>query len=95
MDNAKGWVRAEYSYKDGSNTELDPTSSANRYGDDYSITNLRLGFSSEEINSDIVFYIENVFDEDGDLFIYQGSRRPTGKVTNTPRKVGLSLTKRF
>jgi iron complex outermembrane receptor protein len=95
VDNAKGWVRAEYSYKDGSNTELDPTSSANRYGDDYSITNLRLGFSSEEINSDIVFYIENVFDEDGDLFIYQGSRRPTGKVTNTPRKVGLSLTKRF
>jgi iron complex outermembrane receptor protein len=95
VDSVHGWVRGEYSYKDGSNTELDPTSSANRYGDDYSITNLRLGFSNEEINGDIVFYIENVFDEDGDLFVYQGSSRPTAKVTNTPRQIGLSITKRF
>jgi iron complex outermembrane receptor protein len=95
VDSVHGWLRGEYSYKDGSNTELDPTSSANRYGDDYSITNLRLGFSSDEINGDIVFYIENVFDEDGDLFVYQGSSRPTAKVTNTPRQIGLSITKRF
>jgi len=93
--NANGWLRAEYSHKDGSNTELDPTSSSNRVGDDYSITNLRLGFSSDEYNGDIVFYVENVFDKDGDVFVYQGSRRPTGKVTNTPRQVGLSITKRF
>ena len=95
MANANGWLRAEYSHKDGSNTALDPTSSSNRVGDDYSITNLRLGFSSDEYNGDIVFYVENVFDKDGDVFVYQGSRRPTGKVTNTPRQVGLSITKRF
>lgn len=97
MSGASGWLRGEYSYRDESNTELDPRNIVNRVQEEFSITNLRLGFSSAEYNADLIFFWENVFDEDGDVFVSGGQNpgRPTSKVTNTPRTFGVALTKRF
>ena len=45
---------------------------------------------------DLTFFIENIFDEDGDVFIGGGSGgQPTSKITNRPQTVGVQVTKGF
>lgn len=95
----QGWdgaVRVEGSYSDDSFTQFRPTSEENRYQDSYSIFNARASFRNNEMDLDLGLFIENVFDEDGDVFIGGGSgAQPTSKVTNRPRTVGVRFTKGF
>jgi outer membrane receptor protein involved in Fe transport len=94
-----GWdgaVRFEGNYTDSSFTELRPTAAANRFQDSYSIFNFRANFRSQEMDLDLAFFIENMFDERGDVFIGGGSGgQPTSKITNRPQTFGVRVTKGF
>jgi len=93
-----GWdgaVRLEGSYTDDSFTELRPTASANRFQDSYALFNFRATFRNNN-DLDIAFFVENIFDKQGDIFIGGGSGgQPTSKVTNRPQTVGVTVTKAF
>ena len=95
----QGWdgaVRLEGSYTDSSFTELRPDAAANRFQDSYSIVNFRANFRSQEMDLDLAFFIENMFDERGDVFIGGGSGgQPTSKITNRPQTFGVRVTKGF
>ncbi|MBT8078583.1 MAG: TonB-dependent receptor [Gammaproteobacteria bacterium] len=91
-----GAVRLEGSYTDDSFTELRPDAAANRFQDSYSIFNFRANFRYDPRNLDLTFFIENMFDERGDLFIGGGSGgQPTSKITNRPQTVGVQVTMGF
>lgn len=90
-----GFVRAEGSHKGDSQTELRPTSPNNRFQDEYNIVSFRAGFRNEDIDLDFVLFVENAFDEDGDVFIGVGNGEPTFKYTNRPRTVGFEIRKGF
>lgn len=94
-----GWdgaVRLEGSFTDDSFTQFRPTSEENRFQDSYSIFNARASFRNDEMDLDLALFIENLFDEDGDVFIGGGAgAQPTNKVTNRPRTVGVRITKGF
>jgi len=94
-----GWdgaVRFEGSYTDDSFTELRPTASVNRHQDSYSIFNARFNFLNDAMDLNLTLFIENIFDERGDLFIGGGSGgQPTAKITNRPRTIGIQITKGF
>ncbi|MCZ6539776.1 MAG: TonB-dependent receptor [Chloroflexi bacterium] len=94
-----GWdgaLRFEGSYTDSSFTELRPDEAANRFQDSYSIFNFRANFRSQEMDLDLAFFIENMFDERGDVFIGGGSGgQPTSKITNRPQTFGVRVTKGF
>jgi outer membrane receptor protein involved in Fe transport len=94
-----GWdgaVRVEGSFTDDSFTQFRPTSEENRFQDSYSIFNARANFRNDEMDLDLALFIENMFDEDGDVFIGGGAgSQPTSKVTNRPRTVGVRVTKGF
>jgi outer membrane receptor protein involved in Fe transport len=95
----QGWdgsFRVEGSYTDDSFTQFRPTSGENRFQDSYSIFNARANFRSDDMDLDLGLFIENMFDEDGDVYIGGGNNaRPTSKVTNRPRTVGVRVTKGF
>ena len=95
LEGWSGYVRAETSFKDDSRTELRPDSPNDRDQDSYTITNLRIGFSNDPMGLDLIFFAENLFDEDGDVFIGVGNGEPTFKYTNRPRTVGIEFRKRF
>jgi hypothetical protein len=44
---------------------------------------------------DLGFFIENMFDEDGDVFLDAANGQPTSKVTNRPQTIGVRVTKGF
>ena len=91
-----GAVRLEGSYTDDSFTSLRPDDSENRFQDSYSIFNARANFRNDAMDLDLTFFIENIFDEDGDVFIGGGSGgQPTSKVTNRPQTIGVQVTKGF
>lgn len=94
-----GWdgaVRIEGSFTDDSFTALNPSDSSNRFQDSYSIFNARASFQNNEMDLNLTLFIENMFDEDGDLVIDgQGGGQPTAKVTNRPRTIGVQVTKGF
>ena len=94
-----GWdgaVRLEGSYTDDSFTEFRPDNARNRFQDDYSIFNLRFNFQNDEMDLGVAMFVENLFNEDGDVFIGGGSGgQPTSKITNRPLTVGVRLTKGF
>jgi len=94
-----GWdgaFRVEGSYTDDSFTQFRPTSEENRYQDSYSIVNARANFRNDEMDLDLGLFIENVFDEDGDVSIGGGAgSQPTSKITNRPRTIGVRVTKGF
>ena len=91
-----GAVRLEGSYTDDSFTSLRPDDSTNRYQDSYSIFNARANFRNDAMDLDLTLFIENIFDEDGDVFIGGGSGgQPTNKVTNRPQTIGVQVTKGF
>ena len=43
----------------------------------------------------IVVFGENIFDEQGDVFIGVGNGEPTFKYTNRPRTIGVEFIKGF
>jgi len=94
-----GWdgaFRVEGSYTDDSFTQFRPTSEENRFQDSYAIINARANFRNDEMDLDLGLFIENLFDEDGDVSIGGGSgSQPTSKVTNRPLTVGVRVTKGF
>jgi hypothetical protein len=91
-----GAVRLEGSYTDGSFTNWRPTDGSNRIQDSYSIFNGRANFRNNAMDLDLTFFIENIFDEAGDVNIGGGGGgQPTNKLTNRPRTVGIQITKGF
>jgi len=91
-----GAIRVEGSYTDDSFTQFRPTSEENRYQGSYSIFNARANFRNDELDLDLGLFIENLFDEDGDVSIGGGAgAQPTTKVTNRPRTIGVRVTKGF
>ena len=90
-----GAFRLEGSFTDESFTQLRPTAAANRFQDSYSIFNFRANFRDESNDLDLTFFIENMFDEDGDVFISAANGQPTSKITNRPQTIGVQVTKGF
>lgn len=91
-----GAVRLEGSFTDDSFTTLSPSDSSRRYQDSYSIVNARANFRNQNMDLDLTLFVENVFDEEGDVFIGGGSGgQPTSKITNRPQTVGIQVTKGF
>jgi len=90
-----GAVRLEGSYTGDSFTNLRPDASANRYQDSYSIVNFRANFRNEAADLDLTFFMENMFNEDGDIFITTANGQPTSKITNRPQTIGVQVTKGF
>lgn len=88
-------IRLDYSYRDDSNTEFDDTSSSNRFKDEYSLVNLRLGFYNEKHDLDVMLFWENIADEDGDVAVIRATGQPTRKVTTRPSTIGVNFIKRF
>ena len=94
-----GWdgaIRLEGSYTDESQTQLRPDAAANRFQDSYSIANFRATFRSHDMDLDLAFFIENIFDERGDVYIEgPGGGQPSSKITNRPQTFGVRVTKGF
>lgn len=90
-----GSVRLEGSFTDDSFTQLSPNSSSNRFQDSYSIFNARANFRNENLDLDLTLFVENIFDERGDLFISAANGQPTSKVSNRPQTVGVQIMKGF
>lgn len=95
VDGWEGFFRGEYSYKSSTNSELDTTSRLNREMDSYELFNLRAGFNHFASGLDVSLYVENVFDERGDVRVRTEDSLLTFKWTNMPRTVGLNVVKRF
>jgi outer membrane receptor protein involved in Fe transport len=95
----EGWdgaFRLEGSYTDDSFTQFNPNAANYRYQDSYSIFNARASFHNDPMDLDLTLFVENIFDEQGDVFIGGGSGgEPTSKVTNRPLTVGVQVTKGF
>jgi hypothetical protein len=93
-----GWdgaIRLEGSFTDESFTNLRPDAAQNRFQDSYSIVNFRATFHHDDMDLDLAFFIENMFDEDGDVFLDAANGQPTSKVTNRPQTFGVRVTKGF
>jgi len=96
IDDWAGAVRLEGAFTDESFTALNPGDSSNRFQDSYSIVNARANFRNDLMDLDLTLFIENMFDEDGDLFIGGGGGgQPTNKITNRPQTIGVQVTKGF
>jgi iron complex outermembrane receptor protein len=95
----EGWdgaFRLEGSYTDDSYTQFRPTAAEYRYQDSYSIFNARANFHNNPLDLDLTLFVENMFNEHGDVYIGGGSGgEPTSKVTNRPMTVGIQVTKGF
>lgn len=91
-----GSFRLEGSYTDESFTALSPNDTSRRFQDSYQIYNARASFRNDLLDLDVTLFVENIFDEEGDVFIGGGTGgEPTSKVTNRPQTVGVQLTKGF
>jgi len=95
IDGWEGFLRGEFSYKGGSNSELDTSSRLNRDMDSYEILNLRAGFNNYDKGLDVSLFVENVFDERGDVRVRMEDSLLTFKWTNMPRTIGINLVKQF
>jgi iron complex outermembrane receptor protein len=89
------WTRVDWSYRGHSATDFRPTSAIYRVQHAYDITNFRTGFTHESTGLDLAFYVRNLFDVQGDVFVVAAAATPTAKFTNTPRTLGIEITKRF
>jgi outer membrane receptor protein involved in Fe transport len=90
-----GGLRFEGSYQGSSHTQLRPTSNNDRFQDSYALFNARASFHSTDLDLDIIVYIDNIFDKQGDVFIDTANGQPTFKITNQPQTVGIQVTKGF
>jgi outer membrane receptor protein involved in Fe transport len=94
----QGWLRADWSYRSSSHTELQSFAAGNandRTQKGYGLVNLRAGFDNAAWKTEIALYIDNVADEQGDVFIQANSGEPTYKITNRPRTIGIQFSKKF
>ncbi|WP_404478197.1 TonB-dependent receptor [Novosphingobium sp. BL-52-GroH] len=89
-----GYFRGDYSYRGKSGTELRPTATTYRTMRPYSLVNLRVGADSEN-GLGFAFYVNNLFDKAGDVYITASTGAPTSKITNQPRTVGVTVSKTF
>ena len=89
------WVRSDWSYHGKSATELRPTAATYRTQQSYTITNFRVGATNANSGIDLAFFLNNVFDKHGDVFLIGATATPTLKYTNMPRTIGVELTKNF
>jgi iron complex outermembrane recepter protein len=89
------WVRGDWSYHGKSATELRPTAPTYRIQHSYDITNFRLGATSSKSGVELALFLNNAFDVHGDVFLVAATATPTLKYTNTPRTIGIELTKNF
>lgn len=93
-----GWevfARGAWSYRGDSNSELDTSSRFNRKQEDYQIVDLRFGVDNVDYGLNIAFYVNNVFDEQGDVRVRVEDSLLTVKWTNMPRTMGVELRKTF
>ncbi|RMF10878.1 MAG: TonB-dependent receptor [Alphaproteobacteria bacterium] len=90
-----GFIRGEFAYHGKSNSELNTESRFNRKQRAYEIVNLRAGAFDLDAGFNLTFYVENVFDKRGDLRVRTEDSLITVKWTNTPRTIGLDLSKTF
>ena len=93
-----GWdgaFRLEGSYTDESSTNLRPDAAQNRFQDSYSIFNFRANFRNDAMDLDLALFIENMFDEEGDVYLSAANGQPTSKITNRPQTIGVRVTKGF
>lgn len=91
-----GSFRVEGSYTDDSFTALSPNDTSRRLQDSYQIYNARASFRNDLLDLDVTLFVENIFDEQGDVFIGGGTGgEPTSKVTNRPQTVGVQIVKGF
>jgi iron complex outermembrane recepter protein len=89
------WIRGDWSYHGKSATELRPTAPTYRIQHSYDITNFRVGATSSKSGLDVALFLNNAFDVRGDVFLVAATATPTLKYTNTPRTIGIELTKNF
>ncbi|MDT8321537.1 MAG: TonB-dependent receptor [Xanthomonadales bacterium] len=93
-----GWVRGEFFYRSDSRSQLQSFQDGNandRPLDGYGIVNLRAGFDNSAWDGQIVFFVTNIADKQGDVQITGANGEPTSKVTNRPRTFGVEFSKRF
>lgn len=101
-----GFIRGDYSYKGKANTELrattvtrdgvtKPADPLNRVQRAYSLVNMRIGANNEVDGLGVSFYVNNLFDVAGDVFLAAAAYTPTTKITNRPRTIGIEITKTF
>lgn len=89
------FVRSDFAYHGRSATDFEPTASDYRIQHAYSITNFRVGASNDRTGYDVALYLANAFDVHGDVYIVASTATPTMKYTNTPRMLGIEITKKF
>jgi outer membrane receptor protein involved in Fe transport len=89
------WIRGDWSYHGKSATELRPTAPTYRFQHSYDITNFRVGATSSKSGLDVALFLNNAFDVRVDVFLVAATATPTLKYTNTPRTIGIELTKNF
>lgn len=93
-----GWLRMDWSYRSKSHTELQPFSVGNandRPEKPYGIVNVRAGFDNDDWNAEVALFVNNITDEQGDVYVSAGNGEPTMKITNQPRTVGIEFSKKF
>ncbi|WP_198351318.1 TonB-dependent receptor [Flavisphingomonas formosensis] len=91
----ESFVRADYSYKGPSATDFRPGTSSYRVQHGFSLVNLRVGAQNQDSGFSATVYVENVFDKAGDVYLTASPYTPTTKITNTPRTIGIELSKSF
>ncbi|EED36952.1 TonB-dependent receptor [Luminiphilus syltensis NOR5-1B] len=90
-----GFIRGEFVHRGGSDSELDTTSRFNRKQNSYELFNFRAGVMDRDNGLNVTLYVENVFDERGDLRVRTEDSLLTVKWTTMPRTIGIDLTKTF
>jgi iron complex outermembrane receptor protein len=95
VDDWSGFARVDWFYHGSSHTELRPTAITDRLQHAYDITNLKVGVSNKAKDLDLTVYLNNAFDKHGDVYLIAATATPTVKYTNTPRTLGVSVSKKF
>jgi len=95
LDGWEGFLRGEYSYRDESTTQLSTANPDFRFQDSFDIANFRFGATSEDLGLTVTAFIENAFDERGDLFVGAANGEPTFVISNRPRLIGVEAIKNF
>lgn len=94
----QGWsayLRGEFNYRSESTTTLSMSNPNFRMQESFNIANFRFGVENPDNGVTITAFIENAFDERAQIFVGAGNGEPTFVVSNTPRLLGVELTKSF
>ena len=104
VDNSwRGWIGGEFLHKSDSETEFRPyeiingvvSSPTHRDQEGFEIFNFRVGVGSEDRSTELMLYVENAFDEQGDVSLVAQNWHPTRKTSNRPRTFGIQMNQRF